>query len=109
VALLARSFKDVCLLDGVVGVVAVKVGLDSMSSNSLISTELVKRLGARARVVQNHHLDIATAGGKVRVDSFVNIRVQMEESASVGLNLRIIEMYRLDGRTLFEEVNLRCS
>jgi hypothetical protein len=58
VALLARLFRDVCLLDGVVEGVAVKVGLDSMSSNSLISSELVRRLGSRARVVQRHHVDI---------------------------------------------------
>jgi hypothetical protein len=61
VALLARSFRDACLLDGGV---AVKVGLDSMSLNSLISSELVRRLGSCARVVQRYHIDIDTAGGE---------------------------------------------
>jgi hypothetical protein len=94
VSLIARSFRDVCLLDGQVEGVAVKVGLDSMSSNSLISASLAKQLGSRICAVQKQPIEIATAGDGelVRVDSFVNVQVQVGNSEVVRMDLGVMEL-----------------
>ena len=94
VSLIVKSWKDVCLVDGVVQGRECRVGLDSMSSYSLISRSFVDCLGCGVVKVMKPELHVAAAGSGdlISVKEFVTVAVSIKGSPSVKLEVGIIDI-----------------
>ena len=79
VALVAKGVGDVCLVQGLVRGVSARIGLDTMSTYSLVSREFLSKL-APVRVFKGENLwRVSTAGGGlVDVEEFVRLEVEVE-------------------------------
>jgi hypothetical protein len=95
VALVAQGVHDVCMVPGSVYGIPARVGLDSMSSYSLVSREFLARLGAKVQVVVgDRSWRVATAGGgdPVQVDRFAVVDLQVDGAPLVRLTLGVLDI-----------------